>query len=373
MSYFFTNENLKTSIFYSSVVLIAVASASLAEHSQRNILFFNFYMFVSFFVLFFTFGFRNFSAIDDTSYIRIFEEVSYLGWFEYFKFSTMEPGYLLLNNIVSLFTDNYLYMQLITSSIPLFLFYYGFKKYRDIISLPTAVFLLSSLLYFQMLAVGLVRIFIAVSIVFVSFRLISEKRPIKYTFFIFIASMFHYSALFFVFLAYFAIDKTNIAKRTIRIYMLLFLTSPFIFIFIGRFVVPLLGGRYSAYGSIESVNLSIGAFTTLPLIILLLFFYKKFNGADLFNFKVFTFIYSLSIIISLFGDIIGLGRLIFYSYAAFILATSMIVKKIRLNSNKIIFTSLIILYGFLYIFYSQFSNDLHIPNLYPYENIFFTF
>lgn len=371
MSYLLTYENLKVTSFYCSVMLVAVLFASFAELTQRNILLYNFFMFLSFFTLFFVYGFRNFSAIDDPSYIRIFEQISYVGWFEYFKFSTMEPGYLILNKIVSLFTDNYLYMQLITSFIPLFLFYYGFNKYKKIISLPTAVFLLCSILYFQMLSVALVRMFIAIGIVFVAISYIPERKPIKYMFLIAVASMFHYSAFFMAILTYFAINKSNLTKKTIRFYTLVFLTSPLIFIFIGRFIVPLLGSRYKNYGSIDSINLSIESFTTLPLIILLLFFYKRFDESEKAYFKIFIFIYSLSIIISMFGDMINLGRLVFYSYSAFILGAAMVTKKIRLNSNKIVFSSIIILYGFLYLFYTQFLNVHHIPNLFPYKNIFF--
>ncbi len=371
MSHFLTDRSLETSPFYLVVILFTIMFAGFAELTQKNKFLFGLFMSISFSILFFIYGFRDFSAIDDPSYIRIFEQVSYVGWLEYFKLSTMEPGYLILNKIVSVFTDNYLYMQLITSFIPLFLFYYGFNKYKKIISLPTAVFLLCSMLYFQMLSVALVRMFIAIGIVFIAISYIPERKPIKYMFFIAVASIFHYSAFFMAILTYFAINKSNLSEKTSRFYALIFLTSPFIFIFIGRFIVPLLGSRYKNYGSIDSINLSVESFATLPLIILLLFFYKRFNKSEKEYFKIFVFIYSLSIIISMFGDMINLGRLVFYSYSAFILGAAMVTKKIRFNSNKIVFSLIIILYGFLYLFYTQFLNVNHIPNLFPYKNIFF--
>lgn len=372
MSYFLTSQNIKTSLFYSAIILASVTFASFAELTHRNRLFYNLFMFFSFFILFFVYGFRNFTAIDDPSYIQIFESVKNVGWVTQFKITTMEPGYLLLNHVVSLFTNDYFYMQLITSFIPLFLFYYGFDKYKKIISIPTAVFLLCSMLYFQMLAVALIRMFIAIGIVFIAFRFIPEKKPKKFILHILIAGMFHYSALFLLFLTYFSLNEDNLKKKTTKIYSLLFIASPIIFIFVGRLVVPLLGSRYKGYGSIDSANLTVGAFTTLPLIILLMFFSKKFTGSEKLFFKLFLFTYSVSIIISLFGDMISLGRLIFYSYTAFILAVSMVNKKIRFNDNKIIFSVIIIFYGFLYVFYSQFTNGIHIDNLYPYNNMFFS-
>lgn len=373
MSYILTNHNLKTSLFYCSVILFAVLFASFAELSQSNKLLYGFFMFLSFFTLFFVYGFRDFSGIDDPVYLRIFEQIAHNGMLDYFKYSTMEPGYLILNKVVSIFTDNYLYMQLISSFIPLFLFYYGFNKYKRIISLPTAVFLLCTMIFFQMLAAGLVRMFIALGIVFLAFRFIPQQQPKRYVFYILLATLFHYSSFFLIFLVYFAINKNNLSKRTKQFYTIIFVSSPILFIFISRFIVPMLGSRYRGYGTLNSINLSIGDFTTLPLIFLLLFFYKKIhdNRKRLF-FKLFIFVYSLSLIIFIFGDLIGIGRLIFYSYAAFILGVAMIVKEIRFNTSKIVFFSIIIFYGFLYVFYSQFANQSHIPFLFPYENIFFS-
>lgn len=371
MSYFLTNNTLKTTLFYCGVVLLSTFFASVAEQS-KNLITFRLNMLLSFTTLFFVYAYRNFSAIDDPSYIRIFHNISTHGAIEYFKFSTMEPGYIILNSIVSFFTDDYLYMQLLTSFIPLFLFYYGFEKYKHLISLPTAVFLLSTMIYFQMLAVALVRMFIALAIFFVALRYIPEQKPKKYIASILLATSFHYSAFFMIFLVYFAINKKNLSKKVVRMYSSLFIASPFVFIMISRIIVPLLGNRYSSYGSVQAINIGFDALTTLPLIILLLFFFKGFKETEKLYFKLFVFVYAISLIISLFGGMVSLGRLVFYCYTAFIAAAAMVHKANRFNSTKIIFASIIIFYGFLYLFYSQFINEQHIQNLFPYQNIFFT-
>ncbi|MUV37172.1 hypothetical protein JNUCC1_00978 [Lentibacillus sp. JNUCC-1] len=365
------DEYLNTMLYYIAVVLSAVMFAGLAQSSKTS-LFFNVYAFLSFAVLFFTYGFRRFSAIDDSSYIKIFNYVSQDGWFDYFLNSTMEPGYLILNNIVALFTEDYLYMQLVTSFIPLFLFYYGFKKYRYMISLPTAVFLLSTMLYFQMLSVALVRMFIAISIVFIAFDYIPKRKPIKYFLLIFLASLFHYSAFFMIILVYFAINKSNLSKKASRSYNILFITAPILFIFVSEFIVPLLGSRYTKYGSIDGVSISISSFSTVPLLILLLFYYKKFYGKQQLYFKLFLTVYALSIIISLFGSMVNLGRLIFYSYTAFILGAAMVSKLLSRDSKKLLYSSIIIVYGFLYVYTTQFTLEHHVSYLFPYRNIFFS-
>src|SRR5690625_5587809 len=63
MSYLFTNQHFKTSLFYCAVILFAVMFASFAELTERNKLFYNFFMFLFFLVLFFIFVFIYFSRL----------------------------------------------------------------------------------------------------------------------------------------------------------------------------------------------------------------------------------------------------------------------------------------------------------------------
>src|SRR5690625_4890665 len=370
-SIFVVSEYRKTVIFYGVIILVSVAFAALAQKSKTQF-FFNIFLFLSFLVLFFVYGFRNFSAIDDNSYIGIFNNVAEIGWINQFLSTTMEPGYLIINQLVSAFTDNYLVMQLITSFIPLFLFYYGFNKYRHIISIPTAVFFLCTVLYFQMVSAGLVRVFIGVSIVFIALDFVPKKKPLKYIFLIVLASLFHYSAFFMIVLSYFAINKTNLSKRASLTYITIFIASPFIFLFVAKFIVPLLGKRYLSYGFVEGINLNLSTFSTLPIILLLLFFYKHFFDIQKSYFKLFVLTYALSLIIFLFGEMANLGRLIFYAYTALILAASMITKLLTEDSRKPLYSGIIIPYGFLYVYVTQFTLESHIPYLFPYNNIFFS-
>lgn len=365
------DSNRFTAFFYSMVIILAVFFADLAELSKNYRLFYNIFLFISFFILFYIYGFRNFTATDDPSYIRIFTEVANIGWFDYFKMTTMEPGYLLLNRVISLFTSDYLYMQLITSFIPLFLFYIGFHKYRNSMSLPMGVFLLCVMLYFQMLAVGLVRMFIAMAIIFNALQFIPQLKPKKYITYVIMASLIHYSSFIMIFLVYFAINKLNLKNNVKKIYLLTLVIAPIAVVFISRVLVPILGSRYQGYSEIGSINLGLEAFTTLPIIILFLYFYKYFTGEESLEFKFLMFLYSLSLVISIFGDMIGLGRLIFYSYCAFILLASKIYKKINDKTIGQFFGVLLIFYGLLYLYFTQFLNINNVPTLFPYINIFF--
>ncbi|QUG40595.1 EpsG family protein [Psychrobacillus sp. INOP01] len=372
MCFLLPEEHFSTAFYYTALILSAVMFAGIAQRCKTTF-FLNVFMGISFLVLFFNLGFRNYSGIDDESYINIFLDVSQNGWFSKFQQSTMEPGYLILNQLVSLFTENYLYMQLTSSFIPLFLFYYGFKKYRNLISIPMAVFLLCTFLYFQILSVGLVRMFIAMSIVFNAFYYIPQRNIKRYVLLIIIASLFHYSALFMLVLTYFALNKDNLSKRTKRFVVIGFVATPFIYIAIANYLVPLMGSRYSNYGTVDSLSLGLSSFDTFPILLLLFLFHKKFSNEKADYFKIFLAIYALSCIISFYSSMVSLGRLIFYANLGFFLATSMVSKYLNRNSKKLVFHAVIVLYGFLYVYRAQFTLVEHIPNLFPYQNIFFLF
>lgn len=371
MAILLPNEYLKTLLFYSAIILLAVLFAALAQNCKTSF-FFNIFLGASFIVLFFTLGFRNYSGIDDPAYISIFNQVSEYGWWTVFKETTMEPGYLILNNLVAFFSNNYLHIQLITSFLPLSIFYYGFKKYRNMISIPMAVFLLCTMLYFQVLSVAIIRMFIAISIVFVAFYYIPKQRTRRYITLILIASMFHYSALIMIVLAYFSINKVNLSKKARRFVFIGFVSTPILFILVAKFLVPIMGDRYSVYGTINNLSFSISSFDTIPLLILLLLFYKKFKDEDKYYFKLFISIFALSCIMSFYSGMVSFGRLIFYSNSAFFIAASMVQKVLSRDSKKVLFSGAIVLFGFVYLYWTQFTLESHIQNLFPYQNIFFT-
>ncbi|APM40298.1 EpsG family protein [Clostridium kluyveri] len=359
-----------TALFYVGVILAAVFFAALAQNSKTKV-FFNIFYSISFIVLFFVLGFRKFSGVDDITYMRIFGYVSQYGWVSRFIESKIEPGYLILNSIVSSFTDNYLYMQLITSFIPLALFYHALKKYKNMINLPMAIFLLSTMIYFQMVSTALVRMFISVSIVFNAFYYVPQKNVKKYVFLILIASTFHYSALFMLILVYFMLNNKKYSKKSKRFILIGFLVTPFVFIILSKFVVPFMGSRYGNYGTIGDLSLKFSNFDTIPILILLLLYIKKFNGEKRNYYDLFISIFALSSIMSFYSSLVSFGRLIFYANAAIFVAAPMVSKTLEENYRKIIFYCIIIVYGFLYVYKTQFVLEAHIFNLFPYQNIFF--
>jgi transmembrane protein EpsG len=368
---FLPAENITTGIFYVGTVFLAVLFAALSEMARTDVGF-NVLYYLSFLVLFFVLGFRNFSAIDDPSYIRMFNNVIKEGWFSVFKSTNVEPGYLFLNYLVSRFTDKYLYMQLITAFIPLFLFYVSFKRYKSIISLPLAILLLCTTLYFQMLSVALVRMFISISIVFFAFYYIPKNNTKVFIALILLAGTFHYSSLFMLILVYFMLNRKNLSTRAKWFVIIVFVTIPIAFLAISKLLVPMLGPRYARYGVLNMPRFRLSSFDTVPLLLLLIPAYKRVKGEKKLYYKLMLAIYALSSIISFYSTMVPMGRLIFYANSAFLLAAPMAFRELAGSLKKVIFTVLIILYGFLYLYVTQFSFESHIPFLFPYENIYFT-
>lgn len=371
MFFILPSEYRNTYVYYSGVILGTVLFASLAENSKSSFSF-NIFWGLSFFILFFTLGFRKYSGIDDANYMLIFNNTCQYGWLNIFKTSTMEPGYLLLNALVSFFTRDYLYMQLVTSFIPLALFYYAFKKYKGMISLPMAVFLLSTMIYFLMISVALVRIFIAISIVFNAYYYIPKRNVKMYVFLIILAGTFHYSALLMLVLTYFVINKNNLSKKSRWFVVLFFVATPVVFVAVSKYLVPLMGGRYDEYGVIGNLKLGILGFDTVPILLLLFFYYKKINKEHADYYKLFLSIYTLSSIISFYSSMLSFGRLAFYTNSALFIAAPMVNKALKLNCRKNIFYGIIILYGFFYLYRTQFTVDMYLPHLFQYQNMFFT-
>lgn len=365
------DKNFKTNIYYFGMILASVLFSALAQNTRCKYKY-KIFIFLSFIILFFNLGFRNFSGIDDESYRRIFLEVSQRGWLLQNKITGMEPGYLILNDLVSFFTNEYIYMQLISSFIPLFLFYHAFDTYKDIIDLPMAILLLSTMFYFQVLSAAVVRIFIAMGIVINSFKYIIKKDYKRYIFMIIIAGMFHYSSLIMSVLLYFSLNEINIFKKKKKFIITSIILTPIIFIVVSKYIAPIMGDRYASYTSIGSFKFDISSFDTLPILFLLLTNKNNIDRRRLIDFNVLIVIFSMSSIISFYSSMVPVGRLIFYTNSSLFLAAPMVSRSLKGNVKGLLFDSIMILYAFIYVCYTQLTLSSHIQNLYPYSNIFYS-
>lgn len=364
-----SNEQKAAGAFYYGVIILSVSLAMAAQPSMNRPVK-RFPLWLSFLVLYFVLGFRDISGIDDQAYQIIFENVNTFGVWATFFTSFMEPGYLGLCALVGNFTENYYVCQALTSFIPLFLFYKGFIKYQTVIYIPLAVLLLCGSLYFQMLSTSLVRMFIAISIVFCySLHSLFQSRTRSYVVSIFLAATIHYSALIMLLFTPLSLSKDLIVKHWKKIALFLILVTPVLFLIVSK-VAGTVGGRYEGYGEGSEKSFGLDLFDTLPFLLFALY-YKKMILAEKQGIYVGAIVLLIfSIVCSVMSMLVPLGRVIFYMNLSlyFILSGAFRVSR----KNKILIASMVILYLFLYLSVSQFMLESHAEHLFPYRNIFFT-
>lgn len=369
--FFFPEGYRLTGLFYYITISFAVLFALLSQITYSGIIN-KVFFWSSFGILFFVLGFRDVSGIDDATYREIFENVNRNGVIATFLFSTMEPGYLVLNYLVGSLTDNYYIFQILCTFIPLFLFYKGFEKYRNYISIPWAVLLLISTLYFQMLAVSLVRLFIAVGIIFYFLDTLWTCKTRKYIFIVFLAASIHYSALIMGMFVILTFHEKILFRYWKKLILGAVLFLPFIFMGVSRFAASSMGDRYLRYTEVSGFSLSLGALDTLPFLLFSLFYKRLIPPVKRGFYLVAVVMLAMSSVCALFSTMVPLGRVIFYMNLSLLLLLPAVIRYARNGWFKTGVGCLIIVYAILYLFVTQFLNESQMENLYPYRNIFFT-
>jgi hypothetical protein len=353
-----------TNLFYLSVIFFSIYLAAMSE-IQLNVILRKICFVCSFLVLFFTLAFRNVSGIDDIAYQNIFQAVQTEGVVSTFISSYIEPGFLLLQYLIGVFTDNYIVAQIVNTFIPITLFYMAFRKYSSFLSLPLAVSLFIALLYFQMLSVSLVRMFIAIGIVFYSIDCLWKQQPWRYFFRILLAASLHYSSLIMIMFLPFVFQKhwkVFLLSSTILL--------PVLFVNIAR-IASMLSGRYEGYGEINNLTFSLDAFYML-LFAVVAWFYRKSIPDEYRNLFVLSCVLILfSSLFELYSSMVSLGRCIFYMNLGLIVVLPIGYKFAKSGISRWMIGIIVFVTMLLYLYVSQFFNPHHSEYLFPYNNIFF--
>jgi hypothetical protein len=355
-----------TNLFYVSVIFFSIYFAALSEIQSRAIPR-KIYFACSFLVLFFALAFRDLSGIDDLAYSQIFHEVRAEGVWSRFISSYMEPGFLFLQYLIGIFTSNYHVAQVVNTLIPMVFFYAAFRKYRAFLSFPLAVALFIALLYFQMLSVSLVRMFIAISIVFYSIDCLWKQQFRKYCCWIFLAASLHYSAL--IMLLFSPLVFNRVLKHWKMILLASAILLPLLFIIIAGFASQI-GGRYESYGEINNFTFSLDALNVLPFALIAWFYRKNIPNEYRTLFLLSGILLLFSCLIELYSSMISLGRCVFYMNQGMILALPTAYKFSR-GLSKWIIATIIFIYMLLYLLIAQFFLLAHGEHLFPYKNFFF--
>ena len=174
---------IRSSLFYLALSLLVLLFSYMAEKynkkSIKNIV-----------VLMLTFvaGFRAYSVGTDTiGYAKAFSESLYIGAV------AKDPAFEVISEILLHIIDSPTFLFVAYGFAIYYLIITAFWRMRENISFTCAVFCFFALYFFQTMN-GL-RQFIAVAIAFYASKYLIEKRYVKYCLLVFIASLFHISAL----------------------------------------------------------------------------------------------------------------------------------------------------------------------------------
>ncbi|WP_313552415.1 EpsG family protein [Aerococcus sp.] len=192
-------------------------------------------------------------SVDYISYRDIFNAVRITPLLQAIQNFNIEPGYLLLNKFVGLFTDDFVGVLFIVTLINLGIFYRLFNKYSDNFAL-SLLLLISFGSYY--VSFNLIRQYLAASILILAVMSI-EKGFSRYLMWVLIASTFHSSALLMI-IIYPILNLRILKIRDFIFYsigiLMLFLTVIFASNFIG-FITQFM---YQGYLNSNAFGISIG-------------------------------------------------------------------------------------------------------------------
>lgn len=281
--------------------------------------------------------------------------------------------YATFNYIVSKFTTNPHWFYFIYNFMENMIVYIAIRKNKDILNVPIAMIIYYFLFYNLLL--NILRQGMALALILLSVNYIRKEQNIKYFLCLFIAYLFHSSAIIGISLwIIFYVLKLNVGTMTTRRNFLIGTEVLFSFLIIP--VVPFLNNigiinnRYAAY--INDNNIGGGFYQHLLLLclpILMLYFFS-FRKEENYMYNFFFLVVLMSAILSFLTIRFAyLNRLIEYFDIIFVLAIPYIIKngtlKIMLNNYNIL-SSLVIVYVIIYwiIIYVVFNSGETIPYMF---------
>lgn len=209
-----------------------------------------------------------------TGYIWIFENIRYYSFGDFFgglSIIGFEPGWLIYNKFISLFTtDSQLFLAIVSATIISLVSYTIFKHSQNII-LSFFIFACFGLYHFSFSGI---RQATAFAITFFAFNFIREKRSYKFILLVLIASTMHKSALVFMI----ALLLRNVGLKKVRGIALAF-CSVAIVPFLST-VLPLVKNVFfgaEKYSNYEDEGGSITMYIVFLTLFLIFNLQKKFN------------------------------------------------------------------------------------------------
>ncbi len=295
----------------------------------------------------------------------------YVPSFEYIKngidISNLEIGYKLLNKLILIFSENFIWIFVITSCFIIFLIFNSIYKNSKNPMLSISIFFLGGY-FFQSL--NMIRQYMAFAIIINNYYLIFEKKYLKFSLSVFISSLFHSSAWIYLILIF-------LNKKEVLTFKIVLFFSIIIIIFkkllLSFFIKILSFSKFSVYFD-TSFNISKLRLTLLVsnIFIYLVMYYlyrkKVLNSVSTNEDTFFMNIQAIGLLFCVSGIITYLSFRIAILFFAFqILSISNLLNNFHKNLKRNI-TLLLIFMLILCIHHTNIKNNDE--GVLPYQTIF---
>lgn len=335
-------------IFYNFILLFSTLFVYLSEKvkNRKQELFL---LLIAFLIVFLPAAFRYEIGIDYFAYKNIFENIA--------SFENYEIGYVFLNKFIYNIGLSYEWLFAIIAFIIYFCFFISYPKQDRAIF----HFLLFSIYYFisfNQLRSALALGFILIAIM--SFY--KSKNLFFYIVLIFLATMFHKSAiLFLLFVPFLNHTSLKVFKKIhiliiVSIVVIYFLKDSIVYMILNNSITDALGfSRYtnhSKYGTETELNTGLGVVIKILILLFPMLFYKKILNGDKDK-LIFIYIIFVCLIAVFFASTIDI-----FSRFERIFIIAYVLAIILVKATKtILFRKTYVLLGLLY-FFIIFNKDI---------------
>lgn len=308
---------MRTILYVYFIIFVSLLVFCIKINAKNSKIRDNYFLIISFILLGFVHIFKNPASVPDIlEYIEGFKEIRQHD-FHYWLSNTLvslkaEKGYIILNKIISSFTDNPFWLIFVTSIIILSGYFYSIRKYSPFVWLSVILYIMGP--YAQ--SIYVLRQHMAMSIVLYTYPFIIERKFWSYILISLLAFSMHQSAIVILplyFLYQIKNFKTLLVLGSCFIVFAVANTSYLVELFVQRFL-----SDYVYYLNGEESNWKVCALLSSVLVMRVLIMKKAFlqEGID----RLLSLILSIGVSISFVGiGLPGISRLNMYYSSCFFL------------------------------------------------------
>ncbi len=277
----------------------------------------------------------------------------------------MEPGYVLLNSFLRVFTDEYILLFLSVAFVSVGIASYNYHRYSKYVFLTLLLFFVHTYLYRDM---NQIRAGVAAAIGLFLVAQIYNREHLKVFLTLFVMSLFHIASVTLIFAYFLSFIKVT-RKRVLLAYLFALILGV---IGVSQVIINLVPGggflamklysytantRYvSAVSLFDITNIK----NSMILFVIILFWNRLEKVVPYF--QTFVLFYLMAVVIRIAFWVFGVLAARISTFFG-IVEVILIPYFIYLFRQKIFITSLIILYAFLMLYLNLFAKD----GRYPYE------